>query len=288
MERWHLVERLSQVPRVEQEKRPPIGHKDVLDADILAAGSAQAADVPRVVNRDVANGHARVDDLRAPWAAVRMITPSMTRQPAQSQSECVTPLANGHRPLTRTPPSTRTACPAGAAISAVGAGMQEDLPGALLGHVSGRDVVRDPHHGAPPGGSIRHRDGFDGSHELERRRFLAANRARHTQTEHLGLPELVCEVARQPACLQSPAPLTNLRQEVVDIRRNAIHVHGCLLKRIAADGPLEAAVWQRCTARSFRRSWPYWPVPAKACLILKERIDRFVQSHATRRHERHE
>ena len=41
-------------------------------------------------------------------------SPSSTTHPPMSQSQCWQPLANGQRPVTRKPPSPRTARPRGA------------------------------------------------------------------------------------------------------------------------------------------------------------------------------
>ena len=70
-----------------------------------------------------------------PWAVILGFPFSMTRQPAQTHALCVIPLANGQRPLTRTPPSARTAAPAGAAIpadGAVGSANTSRAPGSFM------------------------------------------------------------------------------------------------------------------------------------------------------------
>src|SRR5689334_808610 len=55
-----------------------------------------------------------------PVGVIRGWPPSITVQPAHSQSQCVTPLAKGQRPSTRKPPSLGTAFPVGAAMPAHG------------------------------------------------------------------------------------------------------------------------------------------------------------------------
>src|SRR5262245_65734644 len=72
--------------------------------------------------------------ISGPAAVIRGFPFSMTRQPAQAQSEWVIPLAKAHRPLTRTPPLPRMAPPEGAAIPAHGA---EGLANTLLAPASG-------------------------------------------------------------------------------------------------------------------------------------------------------
>ena len=143
--------------------------------------------------------------ISGPCGVIRGFPLSITMQPAQTQSQCVMPLANGHRPLTRTPPSTRTAAPAGAAMPAVGAvGLAPHFLRAALIDVAGRDVAAGADHGAPAGRSVRGGDRFDRLHHFCGRRFLPTDRTRHAEAEDPRLAQSLCEVAgRRRACSMS-------------------------------------------------------------------------------------
>ena len=58
--------------------------------------------------------------ISGPCSVIRGAPSSITRHPAQAHLHWAMPLANAQRPLTRAPPSTRVAAPAGAAMPAVG------------------------------------------------------------------------------------------------------------------------------------------------------------------------
>src|SRR5581483_2808831 len=183
------------------------GDARAVTTDVVAAGAAQAANVPGVVHLDVALRQEHVHDLRTVFGHDRL---SVADDDASDDDPIGVRHATCEAPATGDDEVIAVAYGGAGRIRDERLGPRrpgEHLAGAGLGHLAGHHAGADPEHDAPARRAVGGRDHLDRAHGVEGVGFVAAQRMWDAQREDARLDERIDDVVRQvPGLLDLVAP----------------------------------------------------------------------------------
>ena len=170
----------------EQGRRAARRARQLLDRHVVAAGGAQAGHVPGVDALHVVRRE-QTSDVGRPLGSFRTSPASSTTHPPISQSQWSMPLANGHRPVTRSESPSTVARPLGANTPPQQRARRAVyLARVLLGQVGRQRTARAGHRHAPRGRAVAARERRDRVDHLGGLHLAAAARAGHQHAEQPG------------------------------------------------------------------------------------------------------